>query len=33
VEGLAEIDTVDFGADMQRQRDDLDIGVRTGALL
>ena len=32
-QGLAEIDAADFRADMQRQRDDLDIGVRAGALL
>ena len=32
-QGLAEIDAADFRTDMQRQRDDLDIGVRAGALL
>jgi hypothetical protein len=32
-QGFAEIDAADLRADMQRQRDDLDISVRAGALL
>jgi hypothetical protein len=32
-QGFAEIDAADLRADMQRQRDDLDISARAGALL